>query len=136
MPAPGLHLEGQPKPVQPCISQQSGGDRAAPAIGPADRDFGTCSHQGKRQEGAGKGLLGPVPTLEGQLCTARRNQGSKEAVRRIRRRNISHGNSKASRAGGAGWTGGEEELPAGGSSFCLQGPYDPFQGESPGLLKG
>ena len=56
----GLHpdreesQQGQPRPAQPFIPQQSGRGGPAPATSPAGSDFGISSCQGKRQEKAGK----------------------------------------------------------------------------------
>lgn len=90
----------------------------------------------QRQEKVGKQLLGPVffPLEEPRPAPhgLARSQGSKEAVRSIRRRRMSRGYSEASGAGEVGRTVGEEELPGWlGPASSSQGLTAPSWAKAP-----
>lgn len=109
---------GRAGPSQPSSAAYPPAARkgTSPSYQPSWHDRGICSCQEKRGRGKwGSSCWGqsfsPLEEPRPGLQSLARSQGSKEAVRSIRRRKTSRGYSEDSRAGEAGWTEGEEELP-------------------------
>lgn len=116
---PGLHQD-RGEPQRACLSQLSLSfpairrGRASPATVPADCDFGICSCRAKRQEKAGKDCWSQSPPLEEPGPALHSPAGTRDTRRqKYKAEKMSHGNSKASRAGEVDWKEGEEELPSG-----------------------